>query len=85
MLLYYNRRLTLFHAVVITDKSAQGEKKKKKAHSTNKVSISRVQSELVGEEFKVAIMKPAKETVTAGKAVIGLGARLGRWFSSLVH
>ncbi len=74
-----------FHSVIITDKSQAKTETKKKPKPTNEVNIERVRSELAGEEVKMAVTQPMKETVTAGKAVIGLGARLGRWFSSLVH
>ncbi len=72
-------------AVVITDKSQAKTETQKKSKLTNKVNSERVRSELAGEEVKMAVTQPVKETVSAGKAVIGLGARLGRWFSSLVH
>ncbi len=74
-----------FIAVIITDKSQAKTETKKKPKLTNEVNIERVRSELAGEEVKMAVTQPVKETVSAGKAVIGLGARLGRWFSSLVH
>ena len=70
-------------SVVITDKS-KAESLDTKKNKGNKVSIGRVRSELASEELKVAITQPVKESVTAGKAVIGLGARVGRWFSSLM-
>ncbi len=69
-------------AVVITDKSQAKTETKKKSKLTNVVNIERVRSELAGKEVKMAVTQPVKETVSAG---IGLGARLGRWFSSFVH
>ena len=72
-----------YNSVVITDKSQAETKTRTKP--TNKVNIERVRSELAGEEFKIAVTQPVKETVAAGKSIIGFGARLGQWFSSLVH
>ena len=75
--------LSLTLSVIITDKSKAESQDTKKSKGT-KVSIGRVRSELAGEELKMAITQPVKESVTAGKAIIGLGARVGRWFSSLI-
>lgn len=74
-----------YHLVVITDKSRAKSKGKKVTKSGSKVNIERVRIELASRELQVAVTQPVKETVTAGKAIIGLGARLGRWFSSFVH
>ncbi len=75
--------LFFLYLVVITDKSQAETKTRTKP--TNKGNIERVRSELAGEEFKMAVTQPVKETVAAGKAIIGFGVRLGQWFSSLVH
>ena len=42
--------------------------------------ISKLRSELTGEEIKQVVTQPIKETVTAGKSLLGLGQRIGSWF-----
>ena len=41
--------------------------------------------ELMKEEVKEVVVTPVKETVTAGKALLGLGQRLTHWIGGLVR
>ena len=73
------------HAVVITDDSLRKSKSKKGSKENNlKNDIASLRMELVGEEVKMAVVQPVKETLSAGKTLINAGQRLGRWISSLV-
>lgn len=62
-------------------------KKSKKGQTTQdpeKTMIAKLHSELTGEEIKLAITQPVKETISAGKALLGLGQRFGSWLGSLI-
>ena len=64
-------------------------KSKKKQHQENgegvNGAISELRGKLLGEEVKGLVVTPVKETVTAGKALLGLGHRLTHWIGGLVR
>ena len=43
-----------------------------------------LRAKLVGEDWMEAITKPVKETISSGKALAGLGQRLGSWVGRLI-
>ena len=47
------------------------------------VAISQLRARLLGEEVKMAVVTPVKETVSAGKALLNMGQRLSSWVASL--
>ena len=84
---------TLHNATdVVADKEVkQGKrrsrgKKSKKGEEAGDVAtmVSQLRTHLLGEEVKVAVTAPVKETVSAGKALINMGQRFSSWVSSLI-
>ena len=77
------------HSDVIADpgfKIKGKSKKKQNPEETGvKGGISMLRRELMGEEVKEVVVTPVKETVTAGKALLGLGQRLTHWIGGLVR
>ena len=49
-----------------------------------KMEVDKLRSELTGEEIKVAVTQPVKETISAGKSLLGLGQKFGSWLGSLI-
>lgn len=73
--------------VTISDEAKLSKKKPKKGQTVIdpvKVEIDRLRSELTGEEIKMAVAQPVKETISAGKSLLGLGQRFGSWLGSLI-
>ena len=74
--------------VTIADEAIKTSKKKPKKGQTVedpvKMEIDKLRSELTGEEIKVAVTQPVKETISAGKSLLGLGQRFGSWLGSLI-
>ena len=73
--------------VTITDEAKLSKKKPKKGQTIEdpvRMVIDKLHSELTGEEIKVAVTQPVKETVSAGKSLLGLGQRFGSWLGSLI-
>ena len=73
--------------VTISDEAKLSKKKSKKGQTIIdpvKMEIDRLRSELTGEEIKIAVTQPVKETVSAGKSLLGLGQRFGSWLGSLI-
>ena len=73
--------------VTIADEAKLSKKKPKKGQTVKdpvKVEIDKLRSELTGEEIKVAVTQPVKETISAGKSLLGLGQRFGSWLGSLI-
>ena len=72
---------------VIADKAKQSKKKPKKGETPEdpvKTNIAKLRSELTGEELKMVLTQPVKETISAGKSLLGLGQRFGSWLGSLI-
>ena len=67
-----------------TRKSKRKSKKQPKLDGDISVAISQLRSHLLGEEMKEAVVRPMKETVSAGKALLNMGQRFSSWVSSLV-
>ena len=73
--------------VTITDEVKASKKKHKKGPAVKdpaRMEIDKLHSELAGEEIKVAVTQPVKETISAGKSLLGLGQRFGSWLGSLI-
>ena len=73
--------------VSIADGAKLSKKKSKKGQTVKdpvKVEIDKLRSELTGEEIKMAVTQPVKETISAGKSLLGLGQRFGSWLGSLI-
>jgi hypothetical protein len=73
--------------VTISDEAKQSKKKPKKGQTVKdpvKTEIDKLRSELTGEEIKVAVTQPVKETISAGKSLLGLGQRFGSWLGSII-
>ena len=49
------------------------------------VGITQLQAALFQEEIAEEILKPVKETVSAGKSLFGWGRSFTNWMSRLVH
>lgn len=47
-------------------------------------STPQLKSVLLSDELKEEIMKPIKETASAGKSIVNLGRSLANWVSKLV-
>ena len=65
----------------------QSKKKSKKGQTLEdpeKTKIAKLRSELTGEEVKMVVTQPVKETISAGKSLLGLGQRFGSWLGSLI-
>ena len=85
--------MTLYSCVsagVIADPGfkTKGKSKKKKNQENEagvKGAISELRGKLLGEEVKEVVVRPVKETMTAGKALLGLGHRLTHWVGGLVR
>ena len=76
---------------VLADKEvSQGKRKSKRKSKKNKLdedvttAIAQLRSRLLGEEIKEVVTAPVKETMSAGKALLGMGQRLTSWVTSLV-
>lgn len=78
---------------VLADKEVQWQRSRKSARKNKKLpkldadvvmAISQLRSRLLGEEVKEAVVKPVKETMSAGKALVNMGQRFSTWISSLV-
>jgi hypothetical protein len=65
---------------------SSGKKKAKQQLNETDVAakFSQLRAHLLGEEVKVAVTAPVKETVSAGKALLSLGQRFSSWVTSLV-
>ena len=73
------------HVDVIADVPAAGKKKSKaKKEDPVQREVAMLRAKLVGEDWMEAVTKPVKETISAGKALAGLGQRLGSWVGRLV-
>ena len=70
--------------VTITDEPKLSSKKGQTIEDSVRMEIDKLRSELTGEEIKVAVTQPVKETVSAGKSLLGLGQRFGSWLGSLI-
>jgi hypothetical protein len=73
--------------VTITDEAKALKKKSKKGQTIKdpvRMEIDKLRSELTGEEIKVAVTQPVKETISAGKSLLGLGQRFGSWLGSII-
>ena len=63
----------------------KGKKGKKgKVDGDMTLTLAQLRAHLLGEEMKEIVMAPVKETVSAGKALIGMGQRFSSWVASLV-
>lgn len=58
--------------------------KKEKMNADMALTMSQLRTHLLGGEVKEAVMTPVKETVSAGKALVGMGQRFSSWVVSLV-
>jgi hypothetical protein len=67
-----------------TRRSRKKTKKQPKLDADMTVAISQLRARLLGEEVKMAVVAPVKETVSAGKALLNMGQRLSTWVTSLV-
>ena len=67
-----------------TRRSKKKSKKQPKLDPDMTVAISQLRAHLLGEEVKMAVVTPVKETVSAGKALLNMGQRLSSWVASLV-
>ena len=67
-----------------TRRSRKKKKKQPKLDADMTVAISQLRARLLGEEVKMAVVAPVKETVSAGKALLNMGQRLSTWVASLV-
>lgn len=65
-------------------RSARKNKKLPKLDADVAIAIPQLRSRLLGEEVKEAAVKPVKETMSAGKALLNMGQRFSTWISSLV-
>ena len=78
---------TLLIIVTIIDEGMLSKKKPKKGQTVEdpvRMEIDKLRSELTSEEIKVAVTQPVKETISAGKSLLGLGQRFGSWLGSLI-
>ena len=70
--------------VVADEGSKKAKKSKRKGKEGGvKEGVATLRSELLGEERRTVVVQPVKETITAGKALLGLGHRLGGWLATL--
>ena len=74
---------------VIADPSVKVSKKQKKLKKGDKSEgvsgdLTRLRAALLGEELRERVIQPVKETLSAGKMLMGAGQRLSRWIGSLV-
>ena len=67
-----------------THRTRRKNKKLPKLDPDVAVAISQLRSHLLGEEVREAVVRPVKETVSAGKALINMGQRFSSWVTSLV-
>ena len=67
---------------VVADEGSTKAKKSKRKGGV-KEGVATLRSELLGEERRTVVVQPVKETITAGKALLGLGHRLGGWLATL--
>ena len=58
--------------------------KKAKLDRDTATAITQLRSWLRGEEVKDVVTKPVKETLSAGKALLGMGQRFSSWVTSIV-
>ena len=58
--------------------------KKAKLDRDTATAIAQLRSWLRGEEVKDVVTKPVKETLSAGKALLGMGQRFSSWVTSIV-
>ena len=65
-------------------RSRKKNKKRPKLDADMAAAISQLRAHLLGEEVKVAVVTPVKETVSAGKALLNMGQRFSSWITSLV-
>ena len=71
--------------VTIADEAKVSPSKKGQTIADSvRMEIDKLRSELTGEEIKVTVTQPIKETVSAGKSLLGLGRRFGNWLGSLI-
>ena len=68
--------------VKLGKRRSKGKKSKKGVEAVD--VVSQLRAHLLGEEVKVAITAPVKETLTAGKALLNMGQRFSSWVASLV-
>ena len=68
----------LYNTAVIADED------KHKSKDPVSTKIAKLRSEMEREEFKMAVTEPVKETVSAGKSLLGLGQKFSSWLSSLI-
>ena len=69
----------------VKQKRRKKSKKGKKMEETDvAVVVSQLRARLLGEEVKVAVTAPVKETLSAGKALLNVGQRFSSWVSSLI-
>ena len=61
---------------------SRGKKSKKQGEEAD--VVSQLRARLLGEEVKVAVTAPVKETLSAGKALLNMGQRFSSWVSSLI-
>ena len=75
------------HAAIIAEETKKSKKSKEDQSGEDPVKskISKLRSELMGEEIKQTVTQPVKETVSAGKSLLGLGQRFGSWLGSLTE
>lgn len=83
----------IFVADVLADKEVPWQRSRRSTRKNKKlpkldpdvtIAISQLRSHLLGEEVKEAVIKPVKETMSAGKALLNVGQRFSTWISSLV-
>lgn len=75
--------ITYYLTDVIDPSKASKSKGKKKGRSHQK-GMAELRASLMGEQLTEMVTQPVKETMSAGKALIGLGQRFTGWLGSLV-
>ena len=68
--------------VKLGKRRSRGKKSKKQREEAD--VVSQLRARLLGEEVKVAVTAPVKETLSAGKALLNMGQRFSSWVSSLI-
>ena len=57
---------------------------KAKLYRDTVTAIAQLRSSLRGEEVKEVVTRPVKETLSAGKALLGIGERFSSWVTSII-
>ena len=78
-------------ADVLADKEVAQQRTRRSRKKQSKLDadmtaaiLSQLRAHLLGEEVKMAVVTPVKETVSAGKALLNMGQKLSSWVASLV-